>query len=101
MTDALPQIIYRVATDPNFLAKFQANPEAAAASYGLSLSDEERLALMEVQSLFSRQPVSELSNQQIGEPYLLAWIGSKETFTPAAFADDYDARYTPSRDRAT
>jgi hypothetical protein len=42
---ALDQIMERYANDPTFKAQLQANPEAAAKSAGITLTDEDRQAL--------------------------------------------------------
>jgi hypothetical protein len=56
--NSLARIAYLVATDPAFRQALQADPEAAVASHGLSLDDETRAVLREMQTLLARPPAT-------------------------------------------
>jgi len=57
----LQRTIHLAVTDSHFRAQLLADPEAAIASHGLALDDEELPVLMEMRLLFARHPAIWLS----------------------------------------
>lgn len=84
MTIPLQQVIHRAVTDAHFLARLLADPRAASASLGLTLSGEEVAVLMEMRHLFTRHPATWLSGQGYSDP-MTGWAGGPP-FTHAALA---------------
>ena len=84
MTISLQQVIHRAVTDAHFRARLLADPEAAIASLGLTLDDEELAVLMEMRRLFARHPATWLSGQGYSDS-MRGWAGGPP-FTHAALA---------------
>lgn len=82
MSVSLAHIIHRASTDAQFLTQLQANPEATMTAYGISLSDEERAALLDVKDLFAQQAMLSARAVNPAEPET-SWP-SGPSFTHAA-----------------
>ena len=81
MNDLL-RTIHLAATGPHFRARLLADPRAATASQGLTLSDEELAVLTEMRHLFARHPATWLSGPS--DPMGI-WFGGRPV-THAALA---------------